>query len=409
METAWRGVNPVKSLVAARDAHGAGAGRRVPLAMRHRVALCRFQRHPIGAAPGDMPAFFLVAERQRAAALRFDRMHAAPGTGAVLQRLLVGLRQVGLVKAGAKFAGVPVVGDRTVTGSGGRGGGADKREQGNGRGCALAAKTMTILSPRGGFKLLGERHSYPPVAFIDCPVFAWTLSEKPDIGYRPLKRGRQAMRNLRATIAVAGLAVLCGCATAAQRQFETMKAGNQQANAEMKGCLTAAYNSPEADPIRIHLPLNFTDATLQQLGDASYATSTEIRALLTQHERIQSCRKSFLESRSQSEPVLVPILVNAYNKGDDDVLYLTHPKISWGEFLRRSRDRSVETQLALQAADKTVISDLRREDRAERAERQRAAEAFAAWAQTQQLINAANKPVITNCSGFGNTVNCVSR
>jgi hypothetical protein len=73
------------------------------------------------------------------------------------------------------------------------------------------------------------------------------------------------------------------------------------------------------------------------------------------------------------------------------------------------RDLSAETQASLLAADARVVVGLQQEHDAEMARRQRAAEALAAWAQTQEMINAANRPVITNCSGFGNMVNCVSR
>jgi hypothetical protein len=72
------------------------------------------------------------------------------------------------------------------------------------------------------------------------------------------------------------------------------------------------------------------------------------------------------------------------------------------------RDRTAETQAAILAEDRRVVSELKQDHQAELAQRQRAAEAMAAWAQTQEMINAANRPVITNCNAFGNSVNCIT-
>lgn len=212
----------------------------------------------------------------------------------------------------------------------------------------------------------------------------------------------------RLTLSIILPCLLCGCPTVAERQFQAMRTGNEQANAEMRTCLTTAYNAPNVALIRAHLPMNVDDLTLQQLADQARATSSEAQAIFMYHSDIQRCRKVFLASRARSEPALVPILISAYNKGDDDLLSLAQRQISWGEYLHRARDRAVETRAALQAANREVMSELRREDEAERERRQRAAEALAAWAQTQEMINAANRPVITNCSGFGAMVNCVS-
>jgi hypothetical protein len=212
----------------------------------------------------------------------------------------------------------------------------------------------------------------------------------------------------RIALSILLLSLLCGCPTATQRHFETMKTGNQQANAEMDACVSAAYNSPDGAARRAHLPLRLRDATLQQLSDQTFPTPAEVQQTFAYHSQIQACRKAFLASRAQSEPALVPILVSNFNRLDDDLIALTQRKLSWGEYLRRVRDRAAETEAALQAADHQVVSDLKQEHAEEMAQRQRAAEALAAWVQTQQLINAANRPVITNCSGVGNSINCVT-
>lgn len=207
-----------------------------------------------------------------------------------------------------------------------------------------------------------------------------------------------------------GLALLlCSCATQAQRQFQAIKASNQTNAAQLMACSTEVYNSSDYDLLRAHIPLSIYDATLEQLSDSNLASPAEIKALFTVHPRLQECRKAFLTATSQTEPGLVPIVTTLLTKNEDDLVTLTQRKISWGEYVHRIRDRMTETQTALQAEDRRVVAGLQQEHQAEVAHRQRAAEALAAWAQTQQAINAANRPVVTNCNTFGNSVNCVSR
>lgn len=212
----------------------------------------------------------------------------------------------------------------------------------------------------------------------------------------------------RAAFSALMVALLFGCQTAAQHQFEAMKSGNEAAIAQSKACNTAVYDSPESASLRLHLPQNVNDATLQQLSDSSMVTPAEWQAILATHPKFQQCRKALLEALMSSEPGAVPILAASYNEIEDDLLALSDHKLTWGQYIRRARDRVTKTQASLQAEDRRVIAGLQQEHEAEIAQRQRAAEALAAWAQTQEMINAANRPVITNCNGVGNTVNCVS-
>jgi hypothetical protein len=202
--------------------------------------------------------------------------------------------------------------------------------------------------------------------------------------------------------------LLGGCATPAQMKFQAMKTGNQQALAQFKICGTEVYNSPEYAPLRTHIPFSVSDVTLEQLSDQALANRTEVKAIYTTHPKLQECRKALLAELAQSEPSLVPIFIVSFNKNEDDLLQVVQRKMAWGDFVRQIRDRSAETQAALQAENRRVVSGLQQEHEAEMEQRQRAAEALAAWAQTQQLINAADRPVVTNCNAYGGMVNCVS-
>jgi hypothetical protein len=217
------------------------------------------------------------------------------------------------------------------------------------------------------------------------------------------------MKQGRPIALIACALLLAGCATAAQRQYQAIVAGNKAVADEAKTCTAAVYNSPEAAPLRPHVPLDPREATLAQLSDTTFATGPEIAAIELLHPRLKACQKAILDGLANTTPGAAPVLAKAYSAADDDTILFIQRKLSWGDRVKRGRDRAIATQEALQAEGQRVVSGLQQEHEAEIAQRQRAAEALAQWAQTQELINAANRPVITSCNAFGNTVNCMSR
>src|SRR5260370_5362905 len=185
---------------------------------------------------------------------------------------------------------------------------------------------------------------------------------------------------------------VCGCATQAQRQFQAMMTNDKAASEKIAACAAAVYNSPEAGVLRSHMPLKPFDATLQQMSDPSVVNDQEIDASLVTHPRVQECRKAFLTEVSQSTPSLVPIYTAFYNRNEDDLLVMIRKQLTWGEFTKKRRDDATEAQAAVQAEGRRIVEGLKQDNAAELAQRQRAAEAIAQWAQTQQMINALNRP-----------------
>jgi hypothetical protein len=207
---------------------------------------------------------------------------------------------------------------------------------------------------------------------------------------------------------VAALALLTGCATAAQRQAQQIKVTTQSTVAQLKSCVAAVYNSAVYNAIRPHLPLDIRDATLEQMTSTAKVTDEEIKAIYAQHPQMQACRKTALESLEPVTPTLVPILADEWDKNEQMLIELVQRKITWGEYVTRGKERTVETTQRLTAAAQQIDAGLQRSYEAEMAQRQRAADAMMQFHQNQQLINSLNRPVITNCQGFGNMVNCVS-
>ena len=151
--------------------------------------------------------------------------------------------------------------------------------------------------------------------------------------------------------------------------------------------------------------------TLEQLADGSRATDGEIRLLLDVHPRVEACRQQLLDGLTRSTPSFAAILATLYAKADDSFIELIRKRQSWGEHTRQARDLAIQGRSELTAEAERITSGLQQSHEAELARReaaaQAAADAFARYAQTQQIINSMNRPV--NCitmsmgSGFSNT------
>jgi hypothetical protein len=176
---------------------------------------------------------------------------------------------------------------------------------------------------------------------------------------------------------------------------------------QAKACGDAIYDSPEAAPLRPHVTRDMREAALSQLSDTGSATKPEIDAILVLHPRLKACEKIVLDQLLNTTPSVVPILTKQYSSADDDTILLIQRKMPWGERVRRGRDRVNETVAALQAEEQRVTAGLEQHE-SELARRQAALNAISQCAQTQQVINAMNRPVMTNCFGTGSMVNCIS-
>jgi len=188
-----------------------------------------------------------------------------------------------------------------------------------------------------------------------------------------------------------------------------MATGNTALIEQLRTCGTELYNSPEAAVLRQHSPSDAREATLSQLADQSLPTRQEIASIMAVHARAQTCRKALLDGLVNTTPTVVPVLAKAFAAAEDDTIAFAQRRISWGERTRRSRDRIIALQAAIQGEEGRIVSGLEQSHQAELARRQEALNALSQWAQTQQMINAMNRPVFTNCSRVGSFTNCVSQ
>ncbi len=138
-------------------------------------------------------------------------------------------------------------------------------------------------------------------------------------------------------------------------------------------------------------------------------TDEEVQAIYATHPRLNECRRTTLESYARTTPSIVPIFTDALNRGELSLIDLIQRKITWGEYVTSTKEHMAELSSRLSAEFQQIGANLLQSHQAELANRQAAANAMMQYYQTQQLINAVNRPVVTNCQGFGSMVNCVSQ
>lgn len=225
-----------------------------------------------------------------------------------------------------------------------------------------------------------------------------------------------SLRGLLAMLMIGTL--LAGCATAAQRQLQTIAANNKATLLESQECVAAIYNSPELEPLRADLPLNPESATLAQLANENFASGVEVQVIAANYPRLQACRQNTVNRLAQTTPGWVPIFAKMFVTNDNNLVLLVQHKLRWGEFLRRLRDASTVARSELSVENQRIMAGLEAEHETELAQRRAALQAFGASMQAiggamQAYGEAAqrNRPVFTNCMRFGyqgNMVNCTT-
>lgn len=203
---------------------------------------------------------------------------------------------------------------------------------------------------------------------------------------------------------------LGGCATGAQRQAQQTGAGLQDIKAEAKACFAAVRSKPEYQPLLVHSPdLDSGQPTMAQLTNETLPSPSEARLVAASYDDASRCRNRILSALSGVRPDIVPILSNTYIEGSTVTALLVQRKITWAESARRGQSRLGEMRQRLAEADRQWITDLNASHQAEMAQRQAAANALMQMSAQQQMINAMNRPVVTNCFRTGGFVNCTSQ
>ncbi len=210
--------------------------------------------------------------------------------------------------------------------------------------------------------------------------------------------------------------VLSGCATAAQRQAQQMGQSMATARDQATACFGQINSDPAyTDLLERHSALKDVHlATLAQQTDPSYVTQREVDLLSERRERGMPCRQVLIDGYKVA-PTVDVLWTELYARHDAALIQLIKRQITWGEYITSSRAIFEDETAKMQAAGRRIDAELNAEHRQETAQRAAAAQAFSnamyqqqLLNQNQQAINAANRPVTTNCNRFGNSVNCTS-
>lgn len=219
------------------------------------------------------------------------------------------------------------------------------------------------------------------------------------------------------------LPALCSCATDAQRNARAMRAEVISVVRDGVSCALAANASPDLVPLWHHIPRPPAAPSLDQLGDASYATPTDIQLIKIWHDRITPCRERAIQSLSGIDGRMSNVISDITITGDQIELGLAQGRLTWGEANRQIQTNRVSAQRQMLSVINQINGEFIEQDAAERDRRAEvmseigqglaaAAQAAATVAVTAEAIQEerrASRPVVTTCNQILFNTTCVSQ
>lgn len=136
----------------------------------------------------------------------------------------------------------------------------------------------------------------------------------------------------------------CTPTQAEKTQFtETVQSAGQRE----RDCRRSVAAKPEYQIIAKHMPLDdVNQATLTQMIDVNLSNSTEDLALDRWQRDMRACADQLIGMLRNTTPVLIPIIVTAWNKEDETLVLLVHRKIAWGDAVMRLKTQSADADRA---------------------------------------------------------------
>jgi uncharacterized protein YjbI with pentapeptide repeats len=118
----------------------------------------------------------------------------------------------------------------------------------------------------------------------------------------------------------------------------------RQVAAQVATCFSREFGTPEANPLRTHMPLVATEATPEQLADRSFATDEEVAAFEAIASRMDQCNQNYLAQLSAISSSLQTAVSAIYAKLANDFVLLKNRKITWGEYNTERQAIAMELQ-----------------------------------------------------------------
>lgn len=225
-----------------------------------------------------------------------------------------------------------------------------------------------------------------------------------------------ATRAIQIIVAIYTGSLLIGCQTSAQRQTLLIQEGFRNAGRNMEDCMKDIELNVKYQILFKYIPKGNNDATLEQLTSTKVPSDEEAKLIIDCHKEILTCRKNYIENLSNITPGLVPLYINTYNSVDFILADLVQKKITWGEANKRYSTIKIEFATKFKEKIDELKQELQANHQMELEKRQAALDSLARWnyqqqilMQNQQTINSLNRPIQTDCTKFGNSINCTSR
>jgi hypothetical protein len=207
-----------------------------------------------------------------------------------------------------------------------------------------------------------------------------------------------------------------GCSTVAQEKAAFNRQNLLLVVIKLDACSQTFLNNPNYQAVVDRLGLkNLHSYTLAQLSDEGFANDEEISSIVKYHNGFAICRQKFIMDYMTVDPGAIPILTQFWQEDDSVLVDLITRKVTFGEANRKRAALFSVLMSKMRAHYHKMERDLSSAHYDEVQQREDAFLALTQWSQqqqmliqNQQLINALNRPVITNCYRDGNSVQCTS-
>lgn len=184
----------------------------------------------------------------------------------------------------------------------------------------------------------------------------------------------------------------------------------QQAGTEKLACIGAVQSKPEyAVLVPFHPDLRTGTRSMVAMTTKRVPTQEEADPLRGSYPAVMACVSRFDAEMAEVRPDAASIIQSAQAAGAQIRAGLIERKLTWAQASAQAQAINAETRSQLRQADAEWRGEMIEENNAEIAQRQRAAAAFSQVLLQEQAIQAAQRPVVTNCNSSFNNVTCVTR
>jgi hypothetical protein len=210
---------------------------------------------------------------------------------------------------------------------------------------------------------------------------------------------------------------LAGCAPQADREKSSTVAAGEQVGPGLRACLERSAGLPSYRALKDKLPPDDDSAPSMDLQtNTGKPTPEEIQLLLEYHQDgLTPCRKLALLDLGRSDPLLAAPLAEGYADADASYVRLVQGQITWGGYATAANVRHLMVSRKLAFAHTQIDRKVEASQNQETQRRQVATAAMGQWAYQQQVLNRQrqmidpkSRPVTTNCSYNGPSLDCTT-